>query len=123
MYVEYAADMVLQTKKGEYLDLTQYVLFTGLLMHFLKLQSDNLHSDLLPATCITKDHYVDDLSTGGSLSEVDRFKGKSTIDLQQGSTIPQILVKGSLQVSSGESNPLHLKRIDSKYLVLTGTPK
>ena len=46
--------------------------------------------------------------------------GKSTVDLQQDGTIPQILAKGSLRlkvmVSSGESNPLKLKKIGSKIL-------
>ena len=80
----------------------------------------NQHIDPLAATRITEDRYVDDLSTGGSLSEVDRFMGKSTVDLQQDGTIPQILAKGSLRlkvmVSSGESNPLRLKMIGSKIL-------
>ena len=86
----------------------------------------NQHIDPLAATRITEDRYVDDLSTGGSPSEVDRFMGKSTVDLQQDGTIPQILAKGSLRlkvmVSSGESNPLKLKKIDSKILGLGWNP-
>ena len=52
--------------------------------------------------------------------------GKSTVDLQQDGTIPQILVKGSLRlkviVSSGESNPLKLKKIGSKILGIGWNP-
>ena len=55
----------------------------------------NQHIDPLAATRIAEDRYVDDLSTGGTPSQVDRFMGKPTVNLEQDGTIPQILSKGS----------------------------
>ena len=64
--------------------------------------------DRLAAEKIANDRYVDDLATGGSPSEVSRFKGNELPDCQFDGTIPTIFSKGSLRlkvmVSSGEKD-------------------
>ena len=86
----------------------------------------NASIDPLAAIRIKEDRYVDDLSTGGTPGEVDRFMGKETSDLQQDGSIPQILSKGSLKlkvmVSSGESNLEKLEKIGSKILGVGWNP-
>ena len=80
----------------------------------------NQHIDPLASRRVIEDRYVDDLSTGGTPSEVNRFMGKPTVDMQHDGTIPQILSKGSLRlkvmVFSGESDPCKIKKLGSKIL-------
>ena len=81
----------------------------------------NQHIDMLAATRIKNDRYVDDLSTGGSPLEVARFMGKETGEqFQQDGTIPNILSKSSLKlkvmVTSGETDLSKISRLGDKVL-------
>ena len=79
----------------------------------------NQHIDMLAATCIKNDRYVDDLSTAGSPRKVARFMGKETDEqFQQDGTISNILSKSSLKlnvmVTSGETDLSKISRPGDK---------
>ena len=87
----------------------------------------NQHIDPLAPIRIIEDQYVSDLSTGETLSEVNRFIGKPTVDMQHDGTIPQILSKGSLRlkltVSTEESDWCKVKKLGNKILGVSGIPR
>ena len=78
--------------------------------------------DHVAAKRMIKDHYVDDLATGGSKEEVQRFKGNEDENLQCDGTMTQILTQGGLKlkavVVSGEQDGLALEKLGASVLGL-----
>ena len=82
------------------------------------------------ANKIINDRYVDDITTGGSPSEVNKMAGKpisSKDKFKTDGTLPTILSKGSLNlkaiVTSGEENKEILEKLGNYVLGIKWDPK
>ena len=79
------------------------------------------HIDLVAASRLNKDRFVDDITTGGTQAEVDRFKGEENMEtLACDGTVSQIMSKTNLNLKavavSGEKDGEKLKKLGESVL-------